>query len=94
MFNAQGTNAKKVTECKICLPGGGHCTEYGEPETGHNCPEYGCDPPAEEYYCPLNATFDGQQTWGVCDDGCLDDDKGTLRTNTNYIQIMKEHDVN
>ena len=94
VFDPLGTNEKKVTECQTCLPGGGHCTEYGEEETGEHCGEEGCEPPAEEYYCPLNATFDGQKSWGVCDDGCLDEDKGTLSSKTNYMKSIEEHAVN
>ena len=86
VFDRDGPNKEKVTKCRECLPGDPldpliHCTDYFQP-TGSNCPESGCEMEPEEYYCPLNATFNGQKIWGVCDDSCLDDDKGTLSRKT------------
>ena len=89
VFDPDGADEKKVTSCIECLPGGGHCADFFQ-DAGDHCPESGCDASPEEYYCPLNATFDGQNTWAVCDDGCLDDDKGMLSRKTSYIQIIEE----
>ena len=78
VYNFGEGNNERVTKCLECLPGGGYCTDYVQ-DTGYHCPEAGCEALPEEYYCPLNATFDGQHIWGVCEDSCLDGDKGTLR---------------
>ena len=27
-----------------------------------------------DFYCPLNDEFDGTKTWGICNEGCFEDD--------------------
>ena len=82
-----GIAAKEsVTSCVSSIPGGGHTSETiineasGESKyltfEGRSGDE---EETPSEYYCPLNATFNGEQTWGVCSDGCFGDSDGMLK---------------
>ena len=72
------------SSCVERLPNKGHRTKYRENTA--LCGDADCDDIPEEHYCALNVTdnggstellFDGQRTWGVCNDTtntCVDED--------------------
>ena len=75
-----------VTSCVEQLPNKGHRTGYYIPADVGQCGEGGCAPVPREHYCPLKLSanistsesllFDGQRAWGVCDEGCFDEEDG------------------
>ena len=78
---------KPVTKCVEQLPNKGYRTGYYIAKNTGQCGEGGCPAVPIEHYCPLIPTstnysnskapiFGGQNAWGICNEGCFDDEDG------------------